>query len=424
MVIEVVERRRRALTAEQWQALNDSDGFWVLADSGYVSTRRAGLGRHEIVGHRHVGRALVDGVQVRVVEKAPGTVRALVHAATGAELRVEGTESPATDFDVISRLLLREFINAAGSYIGGRRQPRYEYRAASSPRLGGRLDMARTIRLHASGRPELFAYEEGRVIRDEPLDRLVLAGLSEVERAAPLLGLTADLVYDARWLAAALDEVRDPAYLATPRGAFLTMADDVQAAATPEDADLARLAAVALLHQGFEPEGAKGAEAVPRAWFIDLEALFEQAVRQTLGDILTDDHVDRGEPFNRWMFTGGADTSRTHPDFVVHRRGRPRASGDVKYKSLRVALGEQADEEDADAQARRRKEGRPDLYQVLVHAASLNVARAFIVYVSDDTFECRYLGRSATGCQTWTAQVRPARLREDLTAVADAVGLL
>ena len=131
---------------------------------------------------------------------------------------------------------------------------------------------------------------------------------------------------------------------------------------------------------------------MPRACFVDLESLFERAVRRMLGRVLPDDEVDRGEPFDRWMFTGGLDASRTHPDLVVHRDGVPRMAGDVKYKNLRVGLGERSDDEESDADVRRRKEGRQDLYQVLVHAASLGVDRAFLIYVSDDKYESRYLG--------------------------------
>ena len=103
------------------------------------------------------------------------------------------------------------------------------------------LDLPRTIRLHASGRREQFAYLQGTVVRDEPLDRLVLAGLWEVDRAAQALSLPERTVYDARWLSGALDEVRDERFVATTRREFLAITDALQSdPRTNDDLDLAR----------------------------------------------------------------------------------------------------------------------------------------------------------------------------------------
>lgn len=419
----MTERRRRSLDAEERRAIECADGFWRLGDAGYVSYRRSGTDRFEIVGHKYVGRALVGDIEVQVREKVPGTLLSLIGAATGAELRIEVADSPATEFDVVSRQLLAEFTRAAGRYIADRRVARYQYRHDTGPVLAGALDMPATMRLHATGRLGVFAYRQGAVVRDEPLDRLVLAGLDELDRAATALQLGPNTVYDARWLAGALDEVRDQDFLASSRAAFLAIGDDIERdpAALVEDVDLARLAAVALLHRGFEPD-LPGQGEVPRAWFIDLETLFEQAVRETLRELLDSHDVDRGESYARRMFTGGSDASRTNPDIVVHRRGAVRAAGDVKYKSLATALGELPDDEEAPTK-RTMKEGRPDLYQVLVHAASLNTDHAFLIYAGEDAYASRYLGRSATGCHTWTTQVRPTHLAQDLARFVGDFGL-
>ncbi|MBI5309503.1 MAG: hypothetical protein HZB14_00520 [Actinobacteria bacterium] len=419
-----MERHRRQLDVKEWQAIEAAEGFWRLSDAGYVSYRRAGTDRFEIVGHKYVGRARVGGIEIQVREKVPGTLLSLIGAATGAELRIEKAESPATEFDVVSRHLLTEFTRAAGRYVSDRRVARYRYRRASGSVLAGRLDMPATMRLHAAGRLGIFAYREGAVVRDEPLDRLVLAGLDELDRAARVLRLDPSTVYDARWLAGALSEVRDQAFVTSSAATFLSLGDDIErdSSMLSDDVDLARLAAVALLHRGFEPN-LPGHSDVPRAWFLDLETLFEQAVRETLRELLKSHEVDRGESYGRRMFTGGSDASRTNPDIVVHREGVVRAAGDVKYKSLTAALGELSDNEKAATQ-RPKKEGRPDLYQMLVHAASLDTDRAFLVYAGDGAYSSRYLGRSATGCRTWTAQVRPTHLTEDLARFIEECELI
>jgi McrBC 5-methylcytosine restriction system component len=359
----------------------------------------------------------------------PGTLLALIGAATGSELRIEAEKSPATDLDAISRHLMSEFTAAASAYVADRRKPRYRYRSGEGPILAGGLDMARTMRLHAGGKLGMFAYHQGSVVRDEPLDRLVLAGLDALDNSATALQLDAGTLYSARWLAGALEDVRDQRYLTTTLNEFLDAGQELERDGDQleADVDLARLAAVALLHRGFEPD-LPGNGTVPRAWFVDLETLFERAVRTTLAGLLSPAKVDRGETYGRRLFWGGVDRSRTHPDLVVHRSDNVQAVGDVKYKSL-AAETENAAEDDEDEDERagfeapKRKEGRPDIYQVIAHAASLGSDKAFLVYAGEGTYACRFLGTSATGCRTWAAQVSPTHLVEDLSALVEDAGL-
>lgn len=423
MLIRIRERTRRMLSDAERAAIDNEDRFWALVDAGYVSLRRLGKRDYEIGGHKYVGRAIAGDLELEVAEKADGAVRALVGAATGAEIRMEDLSAPAADFDEVSRHLIREFVHAAAAYVADRRQPRYQYVAAAGPVLGGVLDVTRTALLHASGRQQLFAYTSGRVIRDSLLDRVVLAALFEVDASAGALNLDAQTLYNARWLAGSLDEVRDAAFFSLNEAEHLANANDVDRAPDihPFDRDLARLAAVTLLHRGFAPDDVLE-QVIPRAWFIDLETLFEQAVRATLRVVLPTYAVDRGESFERRMFVGGSDHSRTNPDLVIVCGSDVAAVGDVKYKSLREAVPD-AGGADTD-ERRRKKEGRPDLYQVLVHASSLEADKAFLLFVSDDVYACRYLGRAATGSDTWAAQVRPGHLRDDLNRFTAEIGLV
>jgi len=422
MRIEVTERGRRQLTEQEGLALGRSESLWSLASAGYFSVRRTGRTTEEIVGHRYVGRAVSGDDELVITEKVRGALRALVGAATGAELHIEEASSPLTEFDVVSRHLMTEFTRVANKYVSERRVPRYDYRDASGPLLGGSIDIARTIRLHASGRPQDFAFSEGRVVRDSPLDRLVLGALTELDAAAPFLELDAETLYLSRTLAGALEEIRDEQFLQTTTADHLEAAYSIERdeANLPADRDLARLASIALLHQGFELDAALTGT-VPRAWFVDLETLFESAVRTTLSSLLPEFAVDRGEEFERRMFTDGLNRSRANPDVVIHTAAGPMAVGDAKYKSLRLGLADNEDDGDVGG-PQRKKAGRPDLYQVLVHAAAVGATTAFLVYASDATYDTRRLGISATGCTTWITEVRPSHLKADLaTFVAEAL---
>jgi 5-methylcytosine-specific restriction endonuclease McrBC regulatory subunit McrC len=409
------------LEPDEHQAIEQSYGFWRLVDAGYVSCRRSGMDQYEIEGKRYVGRALVDDIELCVCEKVPGTLVALVGAAAGVRVRLETGDSAATELDAVSRSLASEFIKAAEAYIANRRRPRYEYRQNVGPVLSGSLEIARTMRLHASGFPGRFAYQEGRLVRKDPLDKLVLAALESLDRLARSLEIESRTVYQARHLARALEEVRDTSFTNMSITELADMGDKI--AADPAtgllNRDLANLASVVILCRGFELDAVARDERVPRAWFLNLEHLFEQAVRRTIrGVVWPDFSVDYGETMERLLFTGGSDSSRTNPDIVVHSAQGVAAIGDAKYKSLGLSGEGVAIEGALHVRRPAKKEGRPDIYQLLVHAASLDAKCAFLVYPSDTAYSCRYLGVSATGCRTWVVEVRPVMLKEDLTSFA------
>jgi hypothetical protein len=416
--IAITERGRRALSEREHLALDGSEELWDLSSKGLFSVRRTGFGSYEIEGSQYVGRATGRTVELAISEKVAGTLPALISAATNGMFRLEHAPSPAAEFDRIARLLVEEFTAAAGRYIASRRAPRYRYRPDMGPVLAGSLDMPATMRLHAAGRIDQFAFRRGEIVRDTPLDQLVLAALDELDRASQTLELPPETVFESRWLGGALAEVRTDDFARLDQADLLAVADSIAADrdALDDDADLARLASVVLLHQGFGGQPSDG-ETVPRSLFINLERLFEQAVRQTLDRLLPTRAVDKGSHFERRMFVGGIDSSRTNPDLVVHDRVRPIAAGDMKYKSLSDrSPGREPTSE-------RGPVSRPDLYQLLVHAASLSCRKAFLVYASDDAYDNRYLGRSTTGCDTWIAQVRPRDLRADLARLSDELEL-
>jgi hypothetical protein len=404
--VVVEERRSKELSRDEREALLEDARFWQLVDHGYFGIAQTGPDRYVLQGKKYVGRALLGTVELRCAEKVSGTAAGLIGAATGSDVRLPRGESPGGELDTTLRHLAGSFVEAAGSYIASRRKPHFRYRPASGPVLAGSMNLAATMRLHARGRLGNFAFERCEVVRDEPLDRLVLAALDELSRRAKALRLEPKVLYDARWLAGALAEVRDQRFLQTPRSTFIETATVLEFdPGTPEDdIDLARLAAIVLLQRGFDFES-HGPDA-PRAWFIDLETLFERAVRRTLGVILGPLDVDKGESLHRRLFHPGSDKGLANPDLVVHQGRRVHAVGDVKYKALNEVESSGS-----------KKQSRADLYQLLVHTAALRGGKAFLVYPAEDGYSVRRHGEAATGVDTWTFAVRPKNLFADLKAV-------
>lgn len=424
-VVSVVERRRKALTAAEQQIIERTPGFWELAEAGYVSYRRSGAKRFEIEGHRYVGRADLGTLELHVREKVQGTLAGLIDAAIGVRPRLWKADSGAAGADAASHPLVEEFLTVAETHIVHRR-PRYEYRDTAGPVLSGALDIARTMRLQATGRFNWFAYREGRLVHRDPLDRLVLFALIALEGLAGSLGVNNGEIYRIRRLANAFADARDAFFSNMATDQMLAVADDIVADPNEEDRrrDLAKLSAVVLLHRGFNLGSADDDGHVPRAWFLDLETLFERAVCNVLRDIVPAwIKVDRGQSHERRLFVNGSDQSRTYPDIVIHRGWDVVAVGDVKYKQGNSPLAEGGERAVLKAAASRstdrKRESRADIYQLLVHAASVGANMAFLVYPADEDRRCRYLGLSSTGCHTWTLEVRPQMLRDDLASLLD-----
>src|SRR4051794_21043260 len=78
LTIRVTERRRTVLTPEQVSAVVPRADFWTLADAGYVSYRRSGSSRHELLAHKYVGRVTFGDLTIVVEEKRSGTLGSLV----------------------------------------------------------------------------------------------------------------------------------------------------------------------------------------------------------------------------------------------------------------------------------------------------------------------------------------------------------
>lgn len=417
-LISAIERRRSSLTVDERKVVERAPGFWDLVEAGYVSYRRTGAERSEIGGGRYVGRAAFGDFELQVREKVSGTVAGLIDAATGVHPRAWRADSRAADFEMLSMPLIAEFLAAAEAHVAHRR-PRYEYKEVAGPVLSGTLDIARTMRLQATGRFNWFAYREGRLVRTDPLDRLVLFALLSLER---VMGQVVNGVgtYRTRRLAAAFADARDAVFSNLSSEQMLAVADGI-ASDREEDSrrrDLARLAAVVILHQGFDLRGSDQDSDVPRAWFLDLETLFERAVSNVLRDVVPAwFKVDRGQSHERRLFVNGADRSRTYPDIAINRGWDVIAVGDVKYKDRNRSDVDEGGRVAPRPPRGRKKESRSDLYQLLVHAASLRATQAFLVYPSDQDRGCRYLGLSSTGCHTWTLEVRPSMLHDDLVAL-------
>lgn len=403
--IRVPERGSADVPRAAWTALAAADSFWRLVDRGVISVSSPSRGRFRLHGSCYVGRAHLGETVLEVHEKVEGALRALLSFATGNAFRLERLPSPASELGPLLTLLVHQFLEEVTTYVSAGRECHYSRRHEVGSLVGGRIDTTLTAQLWARGLRHLISFERNVLTYDTPTNRVVLTALREVERLARVLAMPTTDTVRARTLTMLFSDCRDARTLFCERGELARMAQDtVRAYASARTRDLLSLAGVILAHESFEHMAAPSGT-VPRAWFLNLENVFELAVRTVLQDLCGDGYtVEPGGRFVRPIFERASSEFRARPDIVIRAFDGFAAVGDVKYKEW---TGRAA----AD-----------DLYQLLVHAAAFGSPLCFLIYPGD-AFDMRFLGKSATGVETWLLAPEVGRLAEDLEKGVAAMGL-
>jgi len=404
-VVRVPERGDAEVTRDIRQRLERDANFHRLLERGIVAMDVRPGGGARLRASCFVGRAVCGDVLLELHEKVEGALAALLQHAAHDAFRVEPVSSPVSELGPLMTLLIRQFTSAVAAYASERREFVYVRERRFGSLAGGRLDITRTIRLRARGLRHLLAFEKAGIAHNTPVNKSILAALREVDRLSCLIDIPHADVARARGLAMLFTDCRDTEVVFGRRE---ILAHRVQMLLTTRLAspikDILALSGVLLSHESFEH--AAGQEpSVPRSWFLNLETLFETAVRAVLSTIC--------RPACR-VFKAGGDAPRifehelsqfkAYPDVVIAAGRVVRAVGDVKYKAW-SGTAEQA-----------------DLYQLLVHAAAFHGERSFLVFPHHD-YGVRPLGPSATGTPTWLFAVDIKSLQRDLARALDDMGV-
>lgn len=381
--IMVPERGNVDVSSAAWKELSRSPLFWKLVERGVVSLEQLRAGRVRLWGGCYVGRARVSDVMtIELHEKVPGSLASLLRFALGTDFRVEHIPGPSSELGPLIALLITHFVEAVRRYAARGRQFHFVKTPMKGSLVGGRLDVTRTIRLWARGLRHLAAFDKNVVSFDSAINRTLLAALREVERIGKMVSLPRDVVARVRAMAMLFGDCRTAEVLFGTRVEAARRADALAAAASDKlTADMLALAAIVLAYESFEHD-AVNARKAPRSWFLNLENLFERAVRETIrtavGAIGT---VSSGRCAPRPVFPPKASSFRANPDLVLrHSGGAVLVVGDVKYK---LWSGVPA---------------ASDVYQLLVHAAAFEAHVAFLVFPFE-RFDARVLGDGVTGAQ-------------------------
>lgn len=382
-LVRVPERGHVDIDAPTWRTLSGDPTFWKLVQQGMLGVSLPRRGQVRLDGSCYVGRAMIGDVTLEMIEKIPGALPALLGFATHRAFRVEELAAPASELGSLAALLVHQFLEGVRGYASRGRDFQYSTERCIGSLAGGRIDMTRTLRLRARGLRHLVAFDRPTLMRSTSKNRVLLAAIHEVERMSRLIDLSPGDIVGARALALLFADCRDSEVLFGRRDRLVHYAE--QLAEDPrqhQDRDLLALSGVILARESFEPSGPSGGS-VPRAWFLNLEALFETAVRRVLrGLVARGITVAKGSRIAPPIFEREVHEFRAHPDLVVGSGVKVTAVGDVKYKEWSGAADE------------------ADLYQLLIHAATFKAEDCFLVF-PHNSFQARELGAASTGCRTW-----------------------
>jgi len=405
MIVTVPERGTAEISPKEWAVLSADRRFWHLLEANVIQAEAGAGGRWKLKGTCYVGRALIGSVLLEIVEKFPKAFETLVGLGALKSPKTLRVPSPIAASTGSTAILVSLFIQAVRRYLSGAKRSEYRQVPDSGALIGGRLNIARTIRLRAKGASHQAAFERTTLSADIPFNRCVYAALREVERLGPIANISHIDIATARALRLALSECL-PAVLAARPGELSMVAahESNTDHGRSEINDVISLAGAVLDAAGFGGAG-DWKRTVERAWFVNLESFFEEAIRRTVRNLLRGIAVVNSASSRPGIFRPSSRRYRANPDMVIsNSQMETMALGDAKYKDF----------SDWPAQS--------DVYELLTHAAAYRTKKAFLFYPADVEFSVRSFGISATDCEVWAFGITFDRFSDDVRSALAVAG--
>ncbi len=385
--VSVPERGSTHVSASVWRTLASDETFWSLVDRKIVNPIARRDGSASLSAGNSVGFARCGDLNLRVREKIPGALGALLNRRL-AGVRTYSLPGVFTREDALVERLVTAFTTAVLRYVTAGRDWRYQRIRKQGSVVGGRLLIRQTLMLRAQGRPQLAVFDRRHITHVTPINQCLAAALRVTEDLYTSGLIGAPTVAATRALAPFFYDNSTSEVLFGAPSWHARRAGDLAEELGGETGDLLHVAAVLLSGAGMSPVG-DAAGHLPITWFINLEEAFEAGVRDAFGQGLGANWLVEKGGEEAYVFPVVPHLDVT-PDLVLTRHAdQARIVGDVKYKNLG---------------------GKPeagDLYQLLAHATSLGSNVAFLVYPSDAFLHSRF-GQSATGVHVdvFTVDVR------------------
>lgn len=403
--LRLQERGFVDVDAQTWKALSAESEFWALVENGVLTVSQPRRGGMRLGGTRYVGVAHIAGIDLEISEKTAGTVRALMTFASARAFRVTRVASPETELGDLTAILVHQFVAALRKYVSRGRENVFDTQGSVSPFIRGRLNVVRTLQLAARGLGHLVASERSYVNYRRPKNIVLLAALREIEAINKAIVIEREDMASARSLAMLFSDCRTTEVVFGRRQTWVARAEELlEASRDSESKDLLGLAGILLAHRGFEHDAVRSGS-VPRAWFLNLEELFEIAVRRVMSELVASPRsVQKGGDCRRHVFAGVKEKFRASPDIVIGSAQACDVIADVKHKEW---TGSGA---------------HSDVYQLLVHAAAYDASQCCLIYPSN-SYRWSELGHSVVGPIVDLFAVDVRCLDTDLSRILRELGI-
>lgn len=364
-VIEVRERSTTPIPPQHYRELEREPQFWALVDAGIVALERSRMSRYAVRAGPYVGQAVFGDLLLRVREKIDGALAPLLMFPAQPDVRLLEAESFVARTDLIIRALIDKYLELLGGYLRFGRLKVYEKTLQRSALPRGKVAVARTMRRWAAGRRDQVVYTVDGLSPRVLLNQLIGFSLHLID---PMIARADDAERRKRVRTAALlfEDTGWEALTRTPP-AWINDAYTAAGYAISPLAGLASLARLFALHFGAATSASE--ERVKYSWFVNLETLFEDCVRESAADAASSRRlrVTDWRAARRFIFDH-EQRYRAEPDLVVWDDRGPIALLDAKYKDPEIVPA------------------NSDVYQLIAHAQAWGVSRTGLVYpATEDT---------------------------------------
>ena len=405
MKVVVRERSTTEIDERTYRTLESAPEFWTLVEGGVFALIRGKGKRFGLRAGAFVGQfSIKNDFHVQVTEKIPGAVAGLIRCSSPDDLKVLFSPSLHGDSETLLSEFARQLIHAVGRYISHGRVKAYLPLTSELATPKGRINMRASVERLARGRKGRLVCTRSVLSPDLPENQLIGLGLAIAEsylsgemahsETVALCRMYAPLFEDVqwRWVARQPESERQRLF-------------DAALSRVHRDTDLYVALAYAralVMHLG---AWASDDESVltPHSYFLNLESLFENAVRQELRNLVGVDRVQRGVERGTPMFVALADRYIVDPDIVID--GSELIVCDCKYKDIAMYPD------------------HADVYQLTAHAQALDSRKSALI-VPGESQSLRKLGTTAANLTVFVSQVRPQELQLDLASLVEEMCII
>lgn len=406
--IVVPERGFTLLADGEWNLLSQNPAFWELCRSKVISVDLTKQGRYKLAGSCYTGEVKLGSVRLVLAEKFPGATGALLDALSPGKRKIVEVPGPGDHDNDPLRSLVSRFIPIVRTYLSGFRKIRYTDEVLTGTVAGGRLDVRGTIKLRISGKGHKLAFRRSQITSDLPYNVCIYAALKQVERLAALAAIPSSQIAMARALRAPLADC-EPSVLRLTLVQLQKLAREQAKENAGSRSELAvPIALASSLLDATPDEITESDQAnVSKAWFVNLENLFEVSLRNCIKRQLRKTFRVTSPQKRPDLFKPDLGRYRANPDVVIQNEdGFCVMIADAKYKDI----GGWPD--------------ASDVHELLAHAAGYRSPRAVIFYPSDAEFRVTTFGTSVTDCQVLAVGLRFNQFEHDVMQGLMLAGVL